>query len=83
MEIEPIPTVLEPSNYYSLLDREQDNEHQHWCVTFGLHSFNSIKTSVNTSISGRLQQFNSTDVSSIYIDPLKFLLGCIFYQRPA
>ncbi|MDO9205135.1 L-aspartate oxidase [Methylotenera sp.] len=28
-ELEPIPTVLEPSNYYSLLDREHGNEHQH------------------------------------------------------
>ncbi|MDP1658689.1 MAG: L-aspartate oxidase [Methylotenera sp.] len=28
-ETEPIPTVLEPSNYYSLLDLEHGNEHQH------------------------------------------------------
>ena len=28
-EIEPIPTVLEPSNYYSLLDREHGSNHPH------------------------------------------------------
>jgi L-aspartate oxidase len=27
IDIEPIPTVLEPSNYYSLLDREHDSQH--------------------------------------------------------
>lgn len=28
-DAEPIPTVLEPSNYYSLLDREHGHEHSH------------------------------------------------------
>ncbi|MDO9365783.1 MAG: L-aspartate oxidase [Methylotenera sp.] len=28
-ELEPIPTILEPSNYYSLLDREHGHEHEH------------------------------------------------------
>ncbi len=28
-ELEPIPTVLEPSNYYSLLDREHGSDHHH------------------------------------------------------
>ena len=28
-ELEPIPTVLEPSNYYSLLDREHGSNHPH------------------------------------------------------
>jgi len=29
LDAEAIPTVLEPSNYYSLLDREHGNGHQH------------------------------------------------------
>jgi len=28
-DVDPIPTVLEPSNYYSLLDREHGHHHEH------------------------------------------------------